>query len=529
MTVERVMTTTRAFAGSLGEELRRAAVEAPDQPFLRMMTGEWTFAEIDAESDRVAAALHAEGVCQRDVVSLMLPNSLEFVIAWLALAKLGAVTAPLNTAFRGKVLRDAADLAGSHMLIAHANLRDAWSDLCTGSTSDRRVIVVGGRAIASTEIAWDDLHSHVPPPQPAIAHDDLCLLLYTSGTTGRSKAAMITHHFVLGHAALTIEGLGLLQDDVLYCPYPLFHLDASVMTVTPALLMRSVAAIGERFSVSRCWDEMHELGATVFDFMGATLTMLWKAPPSANDRNHKVRLGWGVPMPEWADDFEARFGCRLVELYGATEVGAMIFSPIDAPRRKGSCGKLVGPFDARIADRHGFPVANGVVGELLLRPLMPSMITSGYYRMPEATLEAFRDLWFHTGDLMRRDGDGYFYFAGRAKDVVRRRGENISAAEVEAAIETHPDVLECAVIGVPSDMTEEEVMAYVIPRRESTLTPTALAAWCELRMARFMVPRYLRFVDELARTPTDKVEKFRLKEAGITTDTFDRERKGGSA
>jgi crotonobetaine/carnitine-CoA ligase len=519
-------------APTLGEELREAAREAPARPFLRMTDGEWSYAEIDAASDDCAAALAGLGVRQGDVVSLMLPNCREFVVAWMALAKLGAVTAPLNTAFRGRVLRDAAELAGAALLVAHADLREAWRGLRGDLPALARVVVVGGAAQTPDETGWREMMDAAagapPPPTPSIGFADPCLLLYSSGTTGRSKAATIPHRFVLGHGALTIEGLGLRSDDVLYCPYPLFHLDAAVMTLAPALLLRGVAAIGERFSVSRFWDEIRALDATVFDFMGATLTMLWKAPPSPRDRDHRARLGWGVPLPDWADAFEARFGCRLVELYGSTEAGTFIFTPLDAPRRRGACGVLRGPFTARIADASGAPLPPGETGELLVRPEAPSMLFSGYHGMPEATLAAFRDLWFHTGDLLRRDADGYFHFVGRARDMVRRRGENISAAEVEAGLETHPDVLGCAVYGVPSELTEEDVMACIVARPGSGLDAPALAGWCADRMARFMIPRYFRFVAKLDRTPTDKVEKFRLREQGVTPDTWDRETGGRS-
>jgi crotonobetaine/carnitine-CoA ligase len=515
------------FAASLGEELRRAARSAPDRPFLRMIDGDWSFGAIDRESDILAAALAAAGVRQGAVVSLMLPNSPEFVIAWMALAKLGAVTAPLNTAFRGDALRDALQLAGSALLIAHAELRAAWGALRADLPALRAIVVVGGPAAGADETDWPTLRAAgarlPPPPSPEIGFADLCLLLYTSGSTGRSKAAMIPHRFVLGHAALTIEGLGLRPDDVLYCPYPLFHLDAAVMTLAPALLLRGVAAIGARFSVSRFWDEIRAFEATVFDFMGATLTMLWKAPPSPRDREHRARLGWGVPLPDWADGFEARFGCRLVELYGSTEAGTFIFTPLDAPRRRGACGRVRGPFETRLADPDGHAVPVGAVGELLVRTSAPAMLTQGYFGMPDATRAAFRDLWFHTGDLLRQDADGYFHFVGRGRDVLRRRGENISAAEVEACLEAHPDVLACAVFGVPSEWTEEEVMACVQARPGSALDGKALVAWCAGRMARFMVPRYVRFVDGFARTPTDKIEKFRLREAGVTPETWDRE------
>jgi crotonobetaine/carnitine-CoA ligase len=519
----------RPQSTSLGAELRRAAREVPDRAFLRMRAGEWTYRQLDEETDRVAAGLQRQGVKQGHIVSLMLPNCPEFVVVWFALAKLGAVTAPVNTAFRGQALTDAIDLVESRLLIAHASLKDQWSEVRSKLKSVAAVIVVGAAQADADTLRYEDVRAGATAqgavPHPEVHFRDLCLLLYTSGTTGRSKAAMISHRYVLAQASGVVEGLGLREDDVLYCPYPLFHLDAAVMTVAPALLLRGVAAIGERFSVSRFWDEMRTFNATVFDFMGATLTMLWKQPPTLRDREHHARLGWGVPLPSWVPEFEQRFGCRLVELYGLTEAGTMIYTPLDEPRRLGSCGKPLDRWEVDLLDADGFSVPAGTPGELVIRPREPSLIMDGYYGMPQETLRAFRNLWFHTGDLLKRDADGYLYFVGRLKDMVRRRGENISSAEVELCIETHADVLEAAVIGVPSELTEEEVMACVVVRPGSTLTPAALADYCAKRVARFMVPRYIRFMSELPKTPTDKAEKFRLQQDGITADTWDRENK----
>ncbi|MFZ4479037.1 MAG: AMP-binding protein [Rhodoferax sp.] len=510
------------FANSLAAELRQAASEVPDRPFIRMMNGEWSYRQIDVASDQLAAGLQSQGVRRGDNVSLMLPNCIEFALLWFALAKIGAVAAPVNTAFRGQVLSDALNLVQSRLLLAHGCLQPQLCEVRESLLHIEKVVIVGGEPPPGY-VGMDTLQAATASAAtfPAIGFSELCLLLYTSGTTGRSKAAMIPHRFVLGQASLMIQGLGLTADDVLYCPYPMFHLDAAVMTIAPALLLRGVAAIGERFSVSRYWDEMRALKATVFDFMGATLTMLWKQPATPQDRDHCARLGWGVPLPGWAPEFEARFGCRLIELYGLTEAGAMIFPPLGAPRRIGSCGTLSGPFDLRLLDEDGFQVPVGQVGELVIRANEPSLIMHGYYGMPEATLAAFRDLWFHTGDLLRQDADAYFYFVGRRKDIVRRRGENISAAEVEMLIEQHPAVLECAVFGVPSEMTEEEVMACVVLRPDAPADAAALTEFCAQRMARFMLPRYLRFLPQLPKTPTDKVEKFRLRQLGVTADTWD--------
>jgi crotonobetaine/carnitine-CoA ligase len=513
---------------SLGAELRRAAREAPDRPFIRMMQGEWTYRAIDEEADRLAAGLQRLGVARGDHVSLLLPNCIAFIALWFALARLGAIAAPVNTSLRGALLADAIDLVRSRLVIVHADLMPQFAEVSEDLEHVAQVVRLGDSSVrcARPALPFAQLRAAAPvavDPQPPIRASDLCLLLYTSGTTGRSKAAMISHRFVLAHAQLAIEGLGLRNDDVLYCPYPLFHLDATVMTVVPALLRRAVAAIGRRFSASRYWDEVRALRATVFDFMGATLTLLWKQPPSPRDRDHRARLGWGVPLPAWAPQFEARFGCRLVELYGLTEAGAMIYTPLDAPRRAGSCGKPIGPFDVSLQDEDGFEVPVGTPGELCLRPRAPGLVMDGYYRMPEESLAAFRNLWFHTGDLLKRDADGYFYFIGRRKDMVRRRGENIAAAEVERAIESHPDVLACAVYGVPSELSEEDVMAAVVPRAGAQFTAAQLIEFCEDKLARFMLPRYVRFLTALPKTPTDKVEKFVLKHQGVTADTWDRE------
>jgi len=516
------------FSPSLGAELRRAAAEMPDRPFIRMAVGEWTYRQCDEESDRLAAGLHAQGVRAGDRVTLMLPNCIELALLWFALAKLGAVAAPVNTAFRGAALAGAVNLVQSRLAIVHATLHEPWAQVQAELETARSVFVLGDDGPPPEGSVPYALLCAVEPtaaslPRPDVPFDALCLLLYTSGTTGRSKAAMISHRFVLAQARIFIEGLELRGDDVLYCPYPMFHLDATVMTIAPALLLRGVAALGERFSVSRYWDEMRALQGTVFDFMGATITLLWKQPPTPRDRDHRARLGWGVPLPAFAPQFEARFGCRLVELYGSTEAGGVMFTPLHTPRRMGSCGQPAAAFSVRLVDPQGFEVPVGEPGELLIRPQEPSLLMQGYYGMPEATLDAFKDLWFHTGDVLRQDAHGYFYFVGRRKDMVRRRGENIACAEVEMGIEAHPDVLECSVFGVPSDLTEEDIMACVVPRPGSTLTPAALAAHCAGQMARFMVPRYLRFAAALPRTPTDKIEKFRLQAEGITPDTWDRE------
>jgi crotonobetaine/carnitine-CoA ligase len=360
----------------------------------------------------------------------------------------------------------------------------------------------------------DALSSRGRPADPA-------LVLFTSGTTGRSKGCVLSHRFAVRQAELMVEQFGLRTDDVLYCPFPLFHLDASVLTVMPALVLGTTAAVGVRFSASGFWAEARRFGATVFDFMGATLTILHKQPPGPDDRNNPLRLGWGVPLPEFAPRFEDRFGLRLVEAYGSTDIGVPIYSRPDEPRRAGACGRPIDAYDLRLVDDDDVEVATGETGEIVVRPNEPSLICDGYLGMPQETVRVTRNLWFHTGDLARRDADGYVYFVGRKKDTIRRRGENISAFEVEEVVERHPDVMEVAAFGVPSDLTEEDVMVAVVPRPGRSVDPADLVSFCTGRMARYMLPRYVDVVSALPKTPTEKVEKYRLRERGVTETTWD--------
>jgi crotonobetaine/carnitine-CoA ligase len=505
----------------VGALLAERARTHPDTPFLRLSGAELTFAETDEQVNAIARGLDELGVRQGDRVAILLPNCVELVLTWFAANRLGAVAAPVNTAFRGSALTHVLTLSGAKVLVAEASLLEHVRDV------DFRTVVVRPEEPTVDTPQWSTVpfgrlteynrstvENRGGPADPA-------LVLFTSGTTGRSKGCVLAHRFVVRQAELLAEHFGLRADDVLYCPYPLFHLDASVLTVGPALVLGATAAIGARFSASGFWPEVRRFGATVFDFMGATLTILYKREPSDDDRAHRVRLGWGVPMPEFAADFEERFGMRLVESYGSTDVGVPIYSRPGEPGPRGSCGRPIPQYDVRLVDADDVEVPVGATGEIVVRPNEPSLVSDGYLGMPEETVRVTRNLWFHTGDLARRDADGSIYFIGRGKDAIRRRGENISAFEVEEVIEAHPDVLEVAAFGVPSEFTEEEVMVSVVPRPGRTVEPADLIAFCTGRMARHMVPRYVDVVEALPKTPTEKVEKYRLKERGVTEHTWD--------
>jgi crotonobetaine/carnitine-CoA ligase len=520
---------------TLDQLLRDRAMDRPDTPWLRFRTGDLTFADVDRRVSALAAGLAAVGVRRGDLVPVLMPNGPDIVVTWFALDRLGAVPTLLNTAFRGPALVHALNLTGADLLVVDATLTGSVEAVIDELAAVRRAVVFGADVDSADPPPLSPLsplevvaarrieRTGAEPPAPSHGVADAAMVIFTSGTTGPSKGCLLSHRYAVRHAQLMIEHFGLRTDDVLYCPFPLFHLDATVLTVVPALVLGTTAAIGDRFSVSGFWSEVRTFGATVFDYMGATLTMLHKRPPAPDDADNPARLGWGVPLPEFAPEFEARFGVRLVEAYGSTDAGVPIYQPLDEPRRPGSCGRAIASYDVRVFDEDDVEVAPGVAGELVVRPLEPSLIADGYYGQPEATIQSRRNLWFHTGDLVRRDEGGWIYYVGRRSDSVRRRGENISAFEVEEVVKLHPRVLDAAAFGVPSELTEEDVMVAVVPRPGTILDPVDLIAFCRERMARHMVPRYVDLVDELPRTPTEKVEKAVLRERGVTPTTWDGE------
>ncbi len=492
-----------------------------------------TYREFNMKANRLAHGLRQMGISPGEMVTVMMPNSPEFMYSWFALMKLGAVEVPINTAFRGSGLAHMINICGASVLILDAQYADQVAGVADSLTKLRTVVLRGDADSVRHNldrwqvVPYEELFADcVDDPERQIQDDDLAMLLFTSGTTGPSKACMLSHRYVVNQGELLVTHCRLLASDTLYSPFPLFHADATTLTVMPALLMGARVALSERFSASRFWDEVRRYGATVFDFMGATLTMLWKQPPRPDDADNPVRLAWGVPMTDFSAQFERRFNLKLLHLYGLTDAGVVIFYPFDDPLRPEVCGRGVEPYDVRIFDDIDEELPPGQVGEIVVRPMKPSVIMDGYYNMPEETLKAFRNLWFHTGDLAYRDEAGYFYFVGRKKDAIRRRGENISAFEIEEIVDSHPAVLESAAIGVPSELTEEDVKVCVVLRPGELVTPEELIAYCEKRMARHMVPRYVEFVAELPKTPTEKVEKYKLKERAVTPETWDREKQG---
>ncbi|MEU8108014.1 AMP-binding protein [Nonomuraea muscovyensis] len=510
------------------ELLRTQARRAPGKVFLRTEQGDHTYAEVHQRAGALAADLARHGIEPGEPVVALMGNSAELVFTWFAVNWLGGVHVPVNTALIGRGLAHAFQVTGARVAVVDADLLPNLLAVAPELPRLTTVVVHGApqppanRADLPVLAAFPESLTSARHPVP-FPVDDLspATMLFTSGTTGPSKACVLAHRYVVRQGQLHAQNLGFTADDVLYCPFPLFHVDAATLTVVAALATGATAAIGRRFSTSGFWADVRRFDATVMNFMGATLAMLWKQPAAAGDRDHRIRLGWGVPMPDWKAGWEERFGFPLYEIYGLTDGGICVYDPLDAPKRPGSCGRPIPEYELAIADQNGYHLPPGEIGEILIRAREPGLIMSGYHAMPEATAAAFHGDWLRTGDLGRQDADGFLYFIGRVKDAIRRRGENISAYEVEQIIESHPAVLEAAAIGVPSELSEEDVKACVVLRPGASITPEELADHCARTGARHMVPRYVEFLPSLPKTPTQKVEKLRLKQRGLTPQTHD--------
>jgi crotonobetaine/carnitine-CoA ligase len=442
-------------------------------------------------------------------------NSADFVLAWWGIVKAGAVEVPVNTAYKGTLLRYVVDHSEAEVVLADPELAAALAALELPRL--RHVVVRGQPGFAALREAEDRR------PDVELEPWDPAAIMYTSGTTGPSKGVVLPHNYFANMGAVNADQRAVRSEDVLYTCLPLFHGNAQLLTFMTGLVAGVPTALGERFSVSGFWPDIHRFGATQFNYIGTILTLLLKGEASAEE-GHSVRLAWGAgAKAEVWEEFERRFGIEVREAYGMTENGMVLYTPAKAPRR-GSCGKPIAMADVIVADEHDEEVGPGVVGELLTRPRRPWTMMLGYHRMPDRTIEAFRNLWFHTGDAAYADEDGYVFFVDRLKDAIRRRGENISSFEVEQIANGFPDVVESAAIPVPSEIGEDEVMVCVVSRGDPAAFPFAeFLDFCREQMPRFMVPRYVRALARLPKTPTERVEKYRLREDGVTADTFDAE------
>lgn len=515
----------------LGAVVASAAQRYGERPYLLWKDQRVSFGELDRRSGQFARGLAELGVNKGDRVAVMLENCPEYLYAWFGSAKLGAIEVSINTAFKGSILQYILQNCGASAIVIAPNMMQALLPELASLPALQTIITVGeaGSAVSvpGRRVVCARSFEALDPLAPCACPVDTAVLGYTSGTTGPSKGAMLTHNRIIktGEEMARVRTVG--AEDNLYTCLPLFHGNAKFLTIMPALVTGARASLASRFSASQFWPEVRSMGATQFNYLGVMVSVLFKQPPSAADRDHTVRLGWGAgAMRDMLPAFEERFGVSLMEGYGLTEGGIPLSNTL-AERRIGSCGKPMPGYEVDIVDDWDNPVAPGEQGELVLRSRWPHTTMSGYYGMPDKTAEIYRNFWLHTGDLGSKDEDGFFYFVDRKKDAIRRRGENISSFEVEAAVNTHPAILESAAFPVKSEVTEDDVMVVAVLKPGQPLAPEAFIEHCTARMPYFWVPRFVRLTTQpLPRTPTNKVEKYRLREQGVTADTWDRERAG---
>ena len=499
-------------------------------PRTLLVAGEtsWSFADAPRIAARRAATLAAAGVVAGDRVAILSGNRAEFLEVLLGCAWLGAIAVPINTAARGPQLAHVLGDSGARLIVAEASLAAELAAIGdTPRIALRTAWILDGSDAAIPGVR--DVGPMPPPGTEAAPHParpgDLLAILYTSGTTGVSKGVCSPHAHCFWWGENSADVLGVREGDVLWTALPLFHINA-INTFYQALLRGATLTLAPRFSASGFWPAIANSGATVSYLLGAMVPILLSRPPGPHDRAHRLRtvLAPAVP-PAFLEQFTARFGVAVVDGYGSTETNFVIGTPA-AERVPGAMGRVRPGFHARVVDADETPLPDGTPGELVLRADEPHAFAAGYFGMPERTVEAWRNLWFHTGDRVIRSSDGLFRFVDRIKDVIRRRGENISALEVEAAIAGHPAVADVAVFPVPSDLAEDEVMAAVVLRPGATLAPEALLDHCRTRLAYFALPRYIDFVAALPTTENGKVQKFRLREQGVTAMTWDRDAAG---
>ncbi|MGD0074450.1 MAG: AMP-binding protein [Candidatus Binataceae bacterium] len=520
--------------------VRAQAEKYGDREFLRFKDrAGLSFRDLDTLSSSLAASFAVNGVKPGDRIVAVLENCPELFLSLIAANKVGAVFVPLNTQLKGAFLEHQLKNSAPCLVIVDNQTSPLFETVDLSGLDFQTVIVVGrpreddSRRFANRELRSfadvarnENVLSAIHDPLPS----DVSTVIYTSGTTGPSKGVMMPHGhcYLLGYNLAKV--MRLTEDDIYYVCMPLFHTNALFMQMIGSLIAGSRAVLAPRFTATNWLADVRSYGATVTNALGVMPEFIFRQPPTPDDRDHKLRAVMAVPIAaEWGHQFEERFGLRLVQGFGLTEANIVAYTNLEDPLEPGCCGPILDDwYDVRVVQPSSdeeLPV--GQTGEIVVRPKYPSIFMSGYFRMPERTVDAWRNLWFHTGDAGYFDARGRLFFVDRIKDCIRRRGENISSYEVEQVISSHPAVEESAVVAAKSEMGgEDEVKACVVVRPGHGLAPEELLDFCQERMPRYAVPRYVDFVDSLPKTPTGKVRKEELRRARAGGGAWDREAVG---
>ena len=484
---------------SIPELLRQRAEVAPDKPFLFSEADrrQFTYREFEATVRRVAGMLAARGVRKGDVVSLLLPNSAEYVIAYFACWHIGALAGPINSLLKTQEIAYVISNSEAKVLLVN-------SDFVTRIENKEVQVVV-----------FDEVEriNNQPVDETRIDKNDVAIIIYTSGTTGKPKGCLLTHGNVIANARQISSWLGFTEADRLLTIMPLFHMNAVSVTTMSALYAGGSTVVSPKFSASRFWHIISDYQITSFGSVATMLSMLLSSypdgvPSGLNTQQLRFAMCGSAPVPaEVLKWFEKTFDCLVVEGYGLSESTCRsTFNPPDQRRRPGSCGLPIGN-EMRVVDEEDRDVPDGSLGEIVLRG---ENILKGYYKNPDATATAFRNGWFHTGDIGYRDADGFYYIVDRKSDMIIRGGENIYPREIDEVLYQHPGVAAAAAVGVPDSLYGEEVAAVIVLKDGAKSSEQEVIEFCKARLADFKCPKTVHFVDDIPKGPTGKLLKREL-------------------
>jgi crotonobetaine/carnitine-CoA ligase len=513
--------------------VERLAKSQPGKPLLVMNDKSMTYAEVDRAANRIGRGFAEAGVAKGDRVLVMLPNSIDYVLVWLGLCKIGALMVPVNEAYKAGMLLHQANDSGARLAVIWNAHLPVWHDIADRLTDLAQIFVYPdgnppGHQIDAEIARWtyrpfEELPSADSAPlPPAVEYWDPMAIFYTSGTTGPSKGVL--YSYAQAHATAAPAARVCAPDDIFYMFLPMYHVGLSNMFGI-VIINGATMAIREKFSVGNFWSDVRRYRATMSILLSSMSYFLTSPPPAPEDRDHTLKKLIMIPLVRDLDAFKARFGCEVTTFFNMTEVSAPLSAEGFDLVNVSSCGRPRPGVRARLVDEHDEEVPVGAVGELALRADDPWQFNLGYWRNPQATAEAWRNQWLHTGDAFTRDADGNFYFVDRIKDCLRRRGENISSFEVEVEVNAHPAILESAAVAVPSPTAEDEIKVVAALKPGQTVEPGELCQFLAERLPRYMVPRYIEVTAaELPKTPTGKVKKNELRATG-TKGAWDREGK----
>jgi crotonobetaine/carnitine-CoA ligase len=523
-----ILQFSQAHERHLGRAIQMQAEQHGDKPYLLFGADVYTFAEVNQRVNALAAGLARVGLKRGGRLAFYMSSAPEVIFLVLATNKLGAVWVPINTDYKGAWLLDTINGSRPTILVSDAAHLERLQEVIP-ALSVATLVMHGGHTAVPGAISLEDMYvaGAGEPDMSALQAGDTCAVLWTSGTTGKAKGVMQSHNVWFNASYANNEDCqyGIAADDVIFTVLPMYNSAVWVTAIFRALFAGVPLAIDPGFSVKTFWQRVDFYGATQCFTLGAMHMFLWDAPAQADDRAHSLRKLMAIPMPPAvAGPFCERFAVELVpQGLGQSEAMRLIAPVAGRTQPPGSCGSLVPGLEARLVGDDGADVPLGEAGELWVKPLSPHFIFNGYFDHPEATAAAYAGPWYKTGDMLKCTAQGYYFFSDRKKDAVRYKGRNISTFEVELAARRHPAIADCAAFGVPSEelASEQEIMLDVILKSGQALQAVELAQFINDNAPYFFVPRYIHFVDSLPYTPTNKVQKFHLRERGVTATTWD--------